>query len=78
MNELRNRSLEDIMLAVVDGLKGFPNAIAAVFPEAMVQTCIVHLLHNSMDFVAWKDCKALGTAVKAIYRAVDALPPRRR
>ena len=72
MNELRNRGVEDIMLAVVDGLKGFPDAITAVFPEAMVQTCIVHLLRNSMDFVAWKDRKALGTALKAIYRAVDA------
>src|SRR3546814_7454785 len=60
------------MLAVVDGLKGFPDAITAVFPEAMVQTCIVHLLRNSMDFVAWKDRKTLGTALKAIYRAVDA------
>ena len=64
--------VEDIMLAVVDGLKGFPDAITAVFPEAMVQTCIVHLLRNSMDFVAWKDRKALGTALKAIYRAVVA------
>ena len=72
MNELRNRGVEDIMLAVVDGLKGFPDAITAVFPEAMVQTCIVHLLRNSMDFVAWKDRKALGAALKAIYRAVDA------
>lgn len=72
MNELRNRGVEDIMLAVVDGLKGFPDAITAVFPEAMVQTCIVHLLRNSMDFVAWKDRKALGMALKAIYRAVDA------
>jgi len=72
MNELRNRGVEDIMLAVVDGLKGFPDAITAVFPEATVQTCIVHLLRNSMDFVAWKDRKALGTALKAIYRAVDA------
>ena len=48
------------------------DAITAVFPEAMVQTCIVHLLRNSMDFVAWKDRKALGTALKAIYRAIDA------
>lgn len=72
MNELKNRGVEDIMLAVVDGLKGFPDAITAVFPEAMVQTCVVHLLRNSMDFVAWKDRKALGAALKTIYRAVDA------
>jgi putative transposase len=72
MNELRNRGTEDIMLAVVDGLKGFPDAITAVFPEAVVQTCIVHLLRNSMDFVSWKDRKPLATALKGIYRAVDA------
>ena len=72
MNELRNRGTEDIMLAVVDGLKGFPDAITAVFPDAVVQTCIVHLLRNSMDFVSWKDRKPLVTALKGIYRAVDA------
>ena len=57
MNELRNRGTDDILLAVVDGLKGFPEAITAVFPEATVQTCIVQLLRNSMDFVSWKDRK---------------------
>ena len=72
MNELRNRGTEDIMMAVVDGLKGFPDAITAVFPQAVVQTCIVHLLRNSMDFVSWKDRKPLVTALKGIYRAVDA------
>jgi putative transposase len=72
MNELKNRGVEDIMLAVVDGLKGFPEAITAVFPEAIVQTCIVHLLRNSMDFVSYKDRKAVATALKDIYRAVDA------
>ncbi|MDE2563067.1 MAG: IS256 family transposase [Sphingomonadales bacterium] len=72
MNELKNRGVEDIMLAVVDGLKGFPEAITAVFPEAVVQTCIVHLLRNSMDFVSWKDRKPLASALKGIYRAVDA------
>ena len=50
MNELKNRGVDDILLAVVDGLKGFPEAITAVFPETVVQTCIVHLLRNSMDF----------------------------
>jgi putative transposase len=71
MNELKNRGVEDIMLAVVDGLKGFPEAITAVFPDAIVQTCIVHLLRNSMEFVSWKDRKALATALKEIYRAID-------
>ena len=61
-----------ILLAVVDGLKGFPDAITAVFPDAIVQTCIVHLLRNSMDFVSWKDRKSLATALKEVYRATDA------
>ena len=72
MNELKNRGVDDIMLAVVDGLKGFPDAITAVFPDAVVQTCIVHLLRNSMDFVSWKDRKSLAASLKSIYRAVDA------
>lgn len=72
MNELKNRGVDDIMLAVVDGLKGFPDAITAVFPDATVQTCIVHLLRNSMDFVSWKDRKPLVSALKSIYRALDA------
>jgi putative transposase len=72
MNELRNRGVEDILLAVVDGLKGFPEAILAVFPEATVQTCIVHLLRHSLDFVSWKERKPVAAALKDIYRAVDA------
>jgi putative transposase len=72
MNELRNRGVEDILLAVVDGLKGFPDAIRAVFPEAMVQTCVVHLLRHSLDFVSYKDRKPVAAALKMIYRAVDA------
>ena len=57
---------------MVDGLKGFPEAIIAVFPEATVQTCIVHLLRLSLAFVSYKDRKAVATALKDIYRAVDA------
>jgi putative transposase len=72
MNELRNRGVEDVLLAVVDGLKGFPEAILAVFPEATVQTCIVHLLRRSLDFVSWKERKPVAAALKDIYRAVDA------
>src|SRR3712207_5408680 len=71
LNELRNRGVEDILLAVVDGLKGFPDAIGAAFPEATVQGCIVHLLRHSLDFVSWKDRKAVATALKEIHRAVD-------
>src|ERR1041385_1634268 len=72
MNELRNRGVEDILIAVVDGLKGFPDAITAVFPEATVQTCIVHLLRQSLAFVAYKDRKAVAAVLRDIYRAVDA------
>lgn len=72
MNELRNRGVEDVLLAVVDGLKGFPEAITAVFPEATVQTCIVHLLRHSLDFVSYKDRKAVAAELKGIYRALDA------
>ncbi len=72
MNELKNRGLHDILIAVVDGLKGFPEAINAVFPETVVQTCIVHLIRHSMNFAAWKDRKHVAVALKAIYRAKDA------
>ena len=58
MNELRNRGAQDILLAVVDGLKGFPEAITAVFPDAVVQTCIVHLLRNSMDSCPGRTARA--------------------
>src|SRR3954449_9382164 len=71
LNELRNRGVEDILLAVVDGLKGFPEAIQAAFPEATVQTCIVHLLRHSLDFVSWKDRRIVAAELKEIYRAVD-------
>jgi putative transposase len=72
MNELKNRGVGDILIAVVDGLKGFPDAISAVFPQTIVQTCIVHLIRNSMDFASWKDRKAIAAELKAIYRATDA------
>jgi len=72
MNEMKTRGVEDILIAVVDGLKGFPQAIVAVFPEATVQTCIVHLLRHSLDFVSYKDRKAVAAALKGVYRAKDA------
>ena len=72
MNELRTRGVADVLIAVVDGLKGFPDAITAVFPDATVQTCIVHLLRQSLAFVADKDRKAVAAALKDVYRAVDA------
>ena len=72
MNELKNRGVGDILIAVVDGLKGFPEAIAAVFPETVVQTCIVHLIRHSLSFVSWKDRGTVVPALRAIYRAKDA------
>src|SRR3954464_8015335 len=69
MNELRNRGVEDVLIAVVDGLKGFPDAITAVFPDATVQTCIVHPLRQSLAFVAYKDRKAVAAALKSVAAA---------
>lgn len=72
MNELRGRGALDILIAVVDGLKGFPEAINAVFPQTVVQTCIVHLIRHSMEFASWKDRKTVAQALRTIYRAADA------
>jgi putative transposase len=72
MNELRDRGVQDILIAVVDGLKGFPEAIAAVFPRTQVQACIVHLIRNSLSFVSWKERKAVAAALKEVYRARNA------
>ncbi len=73
LTELRNRGVQDILIACVDGLKGFPDAIQAVYPKAQVQLCIVHLVRNSLHFVNWKERKALALDLKQIYRAA---PPR--
>lgn len=72
MTELKNRGVKDIFIACVDGLKGFPEAIEAVYPQAEVQLCIVHLVRNSLKFVPWKDRKAVATDLKAIYNASNA------
>jgi len=72
MNELKNRGTQDILIAVVDGLKGFPEAITAAFPEAMVQTCIVHLVRHSLNFCSWKDRKAVAADLRRIYGAATA------
>lgn len=71
-NELRNRGLNDILIAVVDGLRGFPEAIEAVYPQAQIQTCIVHLIRNSLNLASWKDRKALAGALKPVYQASHA------
>jgi putative transposase len=72
MNELRNRGVQDILIAVVDGLKGFPEAITAAFPETMVQTCIVHLVRHSLNFCSWKDRKAVAARLREVYSADTA------
>jgi len=72
MNDLKTRGLADILIAVVDGLRGFPEAIGAAFPETIVQTCIIHLIRNSLAFVSWKDRKLIMPDLKAIYRAESA------
>ena len=68
MNELRNRGVEDILIAVVDGLKGFPEAITTVFPLASVQTCIVHLSRYCLSFCGWKERQTVARELKTIYR----------
>ena len=69
VTELKNRGVEDILIACVDGLKGFPEAIQAVYPKTQVQSCIVHQIRHSLSFVSWKDRKAVASDLKAIYKA---------
>jgi putative transposase len=72
MNDLKARGTQDVLFAVVDGLKGFPETITAVFPECVVQTCIVHLIRYSMQFASWQERKALARALRPIYAAANA------
>ncbi|WP_350238815.1 IS256 family transposase [Pectobacterium colocasium] len=69
LTELKNRGLNDILIACVDGLKGFPDAINAVYPQTRIQLCIVHMVRNSLRFVSWKDYKAVTRDLKAVYGA---------
>ena len=71
-NDLKTRGVADILIAVTDGLKGMPEALAAVFPATTLQTCIVHLIRNSLDYASWKDRKTLAAAIKPIYTAPSA------
>jgi putative transposase len=71
-NELRSRGVADILIAVVDGLKGLCDAIETAFPSTTVQTCIVHLIRNSMDYASWKDRKQVAAALRPIYTAATA------
>jgi putative transposase len=72
LTELRNRGVKDVFIACVDGLKGFPQAIETVFPQAQVQLCIVHLVRASLNYVNWKERKEVAQDLKAIYRAAAA------
>jgi putative transposase len=71
-NDLRTRGVQDILIAVTDGLKGMPDALGVVFPATTLQTCIVHLMRNSLDYASWKDRQALAVAIRPIYTAVSA------
>jgi putative transposase len=72
LNDLQRRGVEDVLISCVDGLKGFPEAIEAVFPQAWVQTCIVHLIRASLRYVNWKDQKKVAAALRPIYTAANA------
>jgi len=70
LTELKNRGLNDILIACVDGLKGFPDAINSVYPQTRIQLCIIHMVRNSLKYVSWKDYKAVTADLKSIYQAV--------
>ena len=74
MTELNNRGVGDILIAVVDGLKGIPEAISAAFPQTQIQTSIVHMILNSLDYVGWKDRKAVVAELKTIYTVPRSKP----
>lgn len=69
LTELKNRGLQDILIACVDGLKGFPDAINSVYPQTHIQLCIIHMVRNSLKYVAWKDYKAVTSGLKRVYQA---------
>ena len=71
-NDLKTRGVNDILIAVTDGLTGMPAALEAVFPRTTLQTCIVHLIRNSLDYASWKDRKPLAQALRPIYAAASA------
>ncbi len=72
VTELKNRGVEDIFIACVDGLKGFPEAIETVFPRAQIQLCIVHMVRHSLKYVSWKQRKEVAAHLKTIYQAATA------
>jgi transposase-like protein len=71
-NELKTHGLDDVLIAVVDGLRGFPEAIEAVYPQAQIQTCIVHLIRNSTALASWQERRGLAAALMPVYHAANA------
>ena len=71
LNELKNRGIEDLFIACVDGLSGFPQAVEAAFPKTQVQLCIVHMVRNSLRYVPWKQRRAVAADLKKIYQGVS-------
>lgn len=69
LTELKNRGIQDILIACVDGLKGFPDAINSVYPQTHIQLCIIHMVRNSLKYVSWKDYKAVTSGLKTVYQA---------
>lgn len=69
LTELKNRGVEDVLIACVDGLTGFPDAIETIYPKAKIQLCIVHMMRNSLNYVSWKQRKAVAAELKRIYRS---------
>ena len=78
VTELRNRGVQDILIACVDGLKGFPEAIEAVFPKTVVQLCIVHMVRHSLNYVSWKRRKEVAADLRHIYQAATAQEAEQR
>lgn len=75
LTELKNHGIQDILIACEDGLKGFPDAINSVYPQAHIQLCIIHMVRNSLKYVSWKDYKALTSGLKSLS---GPRPKRRR
>ncbi|HEU4365002.1 MAG TPA: IS256 family transposase [Candidatus Krumholzibacteria bacterium] len=72
MTELKNRGVQDILIACVDGLKGFPEAIESIYPKTQVQLCIIHMVRHSLKYVGWKERKAVAADLRAVYTAATA------
>ena len=70
LTELKSRGVQDILIACVDGLKGFPDAIAVEYPQTRIQLCLVHMVRNSLRYVSWKDYKAVTADLKRIYQSL--------